>query len=232
MSKLRRRRAAAFITIIMALFMFSITVVPELYKKEQGETSYQQKLSNDTAIEALNNLAVKGRAPKTGYSRDRFGDGWAVTQGCNTRQIILFRDLENAVLKDECTVISGSLNDPYTGQTIQYSSDNPSGVQIDHVVALSDAWQKGAQLLTEEKRQQLANDPLELLAVEGASNQQKGDADAATWLPKNKAFRCYYVARQITIKKKYELWVTEAEKAAMHSVLGQCPQQTLINLSP
>jgi hypothetical protein len=100
-------------------------------------------------------------------------------------------------------------------------------VQIDHVVALSNAWQTGAGLLTPEIRQQLANDPLELLAVDGAANQQKSDGDAATWLPSNKAFRCQYVARQVAVKAKYQLWVTSAEKDAITRVLATCPGQPL-----
>jgi len=93
------------------------------------------------------------------------------------------------------------------------------------VVALSNAWQTGAQQLTRQKRIELANDPLELLAVDGPTNQAKGDGDAATWLPPNKAFRCQYVARQIAVKVKYTLWVTSAEKQAMQRVLSDCANQ-------
>jgi hypothetical protein len=100
-------------------------------------------------------------------------------------------------------------------------------VQIDHVVALSDAWQKGAQQLTRAQRIQLANDPLELLAVDGPANQQKADGDAATWLPSNKAFRCQYVARQVAVKQKYTLWVTDAEKQAVADILKDCPNEPL-----
>ena len=153
-------------------------------------TTYNNDLPVDgSAAEALDRLAVKGRAPKTGYERSQFGDGWAVTYGCDTRQIILYRDLTEVVMADDCRVASGVLRDPYTARTISYDKDDASRIQIDHVVALSDAWQKGAQLLTYEQRRQLANDPLELLAVEGAANQQKGDADAASWLPDNTAER-------------------------------------------
>lgn len=180
-----------------------------------------------SAAQALNALAVKGRAPKTGYSRDRFGNGWGKTNGCDTRDIILYRDLQNPALEGGCTVVSGTLNDPYTGKTIQFSKAESTAVQIDHVVALSDAWQTGAGQFTPELRKQLANDPLELLAVDGQANQQKSDGDAATWLPKNKSFRCEYVARQIAVKKKYSLWVTDAEKQAIEQVLSTCPTQTL-----
>jgi len=181
------------------------------------------------AIAALEELGVKGRAPKTGYSREQFGDGWASENGCDTRNIILHRDLSEVEVNAECRVESGVLNDPYTGQIIQFQrgGGTSADVQIDHVVALSDAWQKGAQQLSYEKRVELANDPLELLAADGPSNQQKGAGDAATWLPAHKPFRCQYVARQIAVKKKYSLWVTQAEKEAIARVLGTCPGQKL-----
>lgn len=185
--------------------------------------------SNSLARTALDALPVKGRAPTTGYKRTQFGDGWQTISGCDTRNIILARDMIDEIVSDDCKVMSGVLHDPYTGREITFvrGADTSQEVQIDHVVALSDAWQKGAQQLTEKERITLANDPLELLAVEGAANQQKSNGDAATWLPSNKAFRCQYVARQIAVKVKYTLWVTSAERDAMLRVLAGCPGQTL-----
>lgn len=173
---------------------------------------------------ALERLEVKGRAAKTGYTRKQFGDGWGKLNGCSVREVILARDLVNEKLMDGCRVASGILHDPYTGGVIQFQRgpESSKAVQIDHVVALSDAWQKGAQLLSEQERVRLANDPLNLLASEGQANQNKGDADAATWLPPHKPFRCQYVARQVAVKKKYRLWVTDAEKRAMNQVLQGC----------
>ena len=181
------------------------------------------------AAEVLQTLPVKGRAPKTDYSRKQFGDGWSDMNGCDMRNVILHRDLKNPAVNEKCYVTGGTLDDPYTGKAIEFKrgADTSDDVQIDHVVALSDAWQKGAQQLSPERREQLANDPLELIAVDGPINQQKGDGDAATWLPPNKPFRCQYVARQIAIKKKYGLWVTQAEKDAMGRVLSACPGQAL-----
>ncbi|GAC1373173.1 MAG: hypothetical protein NVSMB43_10530 [Pseudarthrobacter sp.] len=98
-------------------------------------------------------------------------------------------------------------------------------MQIDHVVALSDAWQKGAQQLTMEQRTAFANDPLNLQSTDGPTNMKKGDGDAATWLPPNKGFRCEYVARQISVKATYSLWVTQAEHDAMARILGDCDGQ-------
>ncbi|WP_347566004.1 GmrSD restriction endonuclease domain-containing protein [Microbacterium ulmi] len=182
-----------------------------------------------TALEALATLEIKGRAPKTGYSRDAFGPAWKDVDGngCDTRDDILRRDLTAMTTTDRCTVSGGTLGDPYTATSITFERgpETSSVVQIDHLVALGDAWQKGAQQLTEETRQPFANDPLNLLAVSGRANLQKGDGDAATWLPHNKAFRCEYVARQVSVKAAYGLWVTQAEHDAIAGLLEACPGQ-------
>ena len=185
--------------------------------------------SASTAEEILNSLAVKGRAPKTGYTRAQFGATWADVNknGCDTRNDILKRDLTNIVFRaktHDCVVESGTLIDPYSGDTINFVKGVTSSmdVQIDHVVALSNAWQTGAFKLTLEKRTALANDPDNLLAVQGRLNSQKGDGDAATWLPPLKSIRCAYVTKQIIVKAKYGLWVTAPEKAAMLNVLSKC----------
>lgn len=217
--------SAAFLLLI-ALGV-GIAVGPEFWQNSPRPVS-QQAPTGD-AIATLESLEVKGRAPKTGYSRQQFGDGWEKVRGCDTRNIILARDLENEVVNERCQVIQGVLSDPYTGETIQFQrgADTSDDIQIDHVVALSDAWQKGAQQLSYERRVELANDPLGLMAVSGAANQQKSDGDAATWLPSNKSFRCQYVARQIAVKRKYNLWVTTAEKETIKRVLSSCPGQSL-----
>jgi hypothetical protein len=177
----------------------------------------------------LEKLEVKGRAPKTGFDRDKFGPAWADVDrnGCDTRNDILKRDLEDETFKPgthDCIVLTGVLDDPYSGKTIKFKrgQDTSSKVQIDHLVPLSDAWQKGAQQWSAAKRKEFANDPLNLLAVDGPLNSQKGDSDAATWLPPRRAYWCPYVARQIEVKAKYELWVTQAEKAAMEGILDKC----------
>jgi len=184
------------------------------------------------ATAVLETLPVKGRAPKTGYSRDQFGPAWADVNrnGCDTRNDILKRDLTDIVYKAgtrNCIVASGTLVDRYSGETINFVRGNVTSmeVQIDHVVALSNAWQTGAFKLSGDQRKALANDPLNLLAVKGRLNSQKGDGDAATWLPPLKSFRCTYVAQQIAVKAKYSLWVVAPEKAAMVSILAKCPMQ-------
>jgi hypothetical protein len=188
--------------------------------------------SPGSAAALLDSLPVKGRAPKTGYDREEgFGEPWKDVDrnGCDTRNDILKRDLTGITYTNSvpCKVQSGTLADPYTGTSINFvrGSGTSSAVQIDHVVALSDAWQKGAQQLSNEQRTAFANDPLNLQATDGPTNLRKGDGDAATWLPPNKGFRCEYVARQISVKATYNLWVTQAEHDAMASILTDCSGQ-------
>ena len=185
-------------------------------------------------LAALETLQVKGRAPKTGYERSLFGETWTDDvfvadghNGCDTRNDILRRDLIDVVFKPGtggCAVLSGILNDPYTGTTVEFQRgyDTSSQVQIDHLVALSDAWQKGAQQWDELARRNFANDPRNLQATLGWVNQQKGDGDAATWLPPNTAYRCTFVARIVEVKAAYGLWVTQAERDAIGRVLSEC----------
>ncbi len=185
-----------------------------------------------TAIKVLGQIAVKGRAPKTGYSREQFGPAWTDVDhnGCDTRNDILTRDLVAKVYRSGgCVISSGILHDPYSGTDIPFTRGvgTSLAVQIDHVVALSDAWQKGAFKLTLTQRTAFANDPLNLLAVMGRLNSQKSDGDAATWLPPLKSYRCKYVARQVAVKAKYGIWMTSAEKTAIAGILSKCPGEVI-----
>ncbi|CBT74515.1 MULTISPECIES: HNH endonuclease family protein [Glutamicibacter] len=180
------------------------------------------------ALELLDEIDIKGRAPKTGYSRDQFGDGWKDPDrnGCDARNDILARDLQDVTYKgsSSCVVLTGTFDDPYTGTTIEFlrGQGTSTAVQIDHVVALSDAWQKGAQQWDAQTRLEFANDPLNLMASDGSANASKGDKDAASWLPPNKSFRCAYVARQTQVKAKYDAWMTQAEHDAIEQLLTAC----------
>lgn len=205
------------------------------------ETIFTRAESNDAAgvesegvplaAEVLERLEVKGRAPKTGYSREEFYNGWPTVEGCNLRQRIIRREFGDTAVLDGCTVVAGEYEEPYTGEYRKYTDKTEiAKLQIDHVVALSDAWQKGAQYMTYEVRHAIATDPLNLLAVDGTANQKKSDGDAATWLPPNKKFRCQYVARQVSVKYKYGLWVTEAEKDAIATVLASCPREPAVGV--
>jgi Protein of unknown function (DUF1524) len=214
------------------------TVLPVPGDTVPGDTG-QPTSTSTSAIAVLTTLPIKGRAPMTGYSRAQFGPAWTDNNddpgghnGCDTRNDILRRDLTDVALKpgsNGCTVATGDLRDPYTAKSIAFtrSSTTSTAVQIDHVVALGDAWQTGSQQWSLARRVDLGNDRLNLLAVDGPSNESKGDADAASWLPPNKSYRCAYVARQVAVKAKYGLWVTHAEHDAIARVLGSCIGQAV-----
>lgn len=215
---------------VLAVFAFTAMGMPGFENRAApgAPASVAPSGSSTTAAQLLETLPVKGRAPKTGYERtESFGSAWRDVDrnGCDTRNDILARDLVNIDRPGGCRVLAGQLHDPYTATTVDFVRGNGTSqaVQIDHVVALMNAWQSGAQRLSAEKRLELANDPLNLLAVDGPSNSRKGAADAASWLPPNKAVRCDYVARQVAVKARYELWVTQAEHDAIARVLSTCP---------
>ena len=228
---------------VLGVLIAWLILNPASYEPEPISASSEPSLENNSsvaidpsddtlAINVLKTLIIKGRAPKTGYSRTKFYNTWPTVDGCNLRQRIIKREVGSSAKLDGCDVIGGNFIEPYTGETRDYTSkaEFSKHIQIDHVVALSDAWQKGAQNLTKEERYTLATDPLNLIAADAAANQQKSDGDAATWLPKNKAFRCQYVARQVSVKKKYTLWVTQAEYNTILGILEKCPHEKAIGL--
>lgn len=164
---------------------------------------------------------------RPGYDRDAFGTAWADVDdnGCDTRNDILSRDMTSIRKdKDQCTVKTGVLDDPYTGKKINFTRGKATSeaVQIDHIVALANAWKSGAADMSSATRLAIANDPLNLLAVDGPANQDKKAKDASEWLPENTSFDCTYVTRQIQVKAKYGLSVTKPEKAAMENTLAHC----------
>ena len=209
--------------------LFAVSTIPHI-----AQATPFAAASEVTASSALATLAVKGRAPKTGYDRDALFGDWADPDGngCDARNDVLARDLTNKFFgtgRDKCLVLSGTLVDPYSGKKIDFTRGQGTSalVPIDHVVAVSDAWQKGAFKWDAAKRINFYNDPLNLMATQRSLNSQKGDGDAATWLPPLKSYRCTYIARQIAVKAKYAIWVTKAEKDAMVRILSACPKQLL-----
>lgn len=178
-------------------------------------------------------LPVREADSSASYSREAFGQKWSDDvevefghNGCDTRNDILRRDLSDAAIKPGtrgCVVLSGTLTDPYTGEILNFERGN-SAIQIDHVVALSNAWRTGAQALDDATRRDFANDPLNLIAVSGTENIRKRNSDVAEWLPPNSNFHCDYVQRQIAVKSKYQLWLTPDETQAMQEVLKNCPK--------
>jgi hypothetical protein len=175
---------------------------------------------------ALDSLPVRPPDPDDGYTRERFGQAWADVDGngCDTRDDVLARDLSDVRVDPAgCLVLAGTLDDPYTGTAIAFVRGPDSAVvQIDHLVALDDAWRTGAQVWPQSRRLAFANDPANLIAVSGDANQDKGASDASQWLPPQGGFACVYVVRQLRVKAAYGLWLTPDERAASDRVLGGC----------
>ncbi|MFE1025314.1 HNH endonuclease family protein [Streptomyces sp. NPDC058818] len=182
-----------------------------------------------TARRLIEGLKTKGRGPRTGYDRDEFGYAWMdsadgvplARNGCDTRNDLLQRDGQDLRFRSgsDCVVVAMTLDDPYTGTTIEWRKQEASEVQIDHVVPLSYSWQMGSSRWAESKREQLANDPLNLLPVQGRANSAKRDSGPASWLPPAKSIRCAYAVRFAQVAVKYELAVTAPDRQAM---LRQC----------
>ena len=206
------------------------TQAPSSSPAPSVQASVAPPASPGTALALLDALPVQQAQGGLTYQRtDDFGRAWLDMDdnGCDTRDDVLARDLTGITREGSCEVLSGTLADAYTGQTIafQRGQTTSSLVQIDHVVPLGDAWQTGAQSWTQERREQFANDDGNLIAVDRHSNESKGDKDAGLWLPPAVGYQCAYVARQVSVKSAYGLWVTPVERSEMARVLSACPAQ-------
>jgi hypothetical protein len=180
------------------------------------------------AVRAMLDTIPTGGGAVPGYHRDAFGPAWADVDhnGCDTRNDILRRDLVGVALKPgthDCVVLSGTLHDPYTGTTIAFTrgAGTSEAVQIDHMVPLALAWQHGAAAWTAAQREAFANDPAELLAVDGPANTAKSDSGPSGWLPVA-SDRCDYVARFVAVEHAYALTIAPADRAAIVQVLAGC----------
>ncbi len=183
----------------------------------------------------LESLTIAEAGPMDGYERSCaegdacvFGPAWADVDrnGCDTRNDILRRDLIGDVAREGthgCVIEYGILYDPYTGQMVEFERGPDSDeVQIDHVVALADAWRSGAASWPQEQRQWFANDPRNLRATIGEINQEKGDSGPAEWRPPNEEYWCEYAATYVTVKFEYRLTVTPEDADALADMLADC----------
>ncbi|MFJ7998484.1 HNH endonuclease family protein [Streptomyces sp. NPDC096310] len=180
-------------------------------------------------LEVIEEVTTKSRGSSSGYDRKKFGYAWMDTadgvplagNGCDTRNDLLARDGKDLKYRSgsDCIVVSMNLNDPYTGKEIEWRKEAAAKVQIDHVIPLSYGWKMGASRWDAAKRKQLANDPLNLVPVDGATNGSKSDSGPADWLPPSERIHCSYAIRFAQVALKYELPVTTADKETM---LAQC----------
>ncbi|MFB7721771.1 HNH endonuclease family protein [Nocardia sp. NPDC056100] len=184
---------------------------------------------------------VPARVRPGGYDRSCksgqrcvFGPAWSDAQdgpggrdGCDTRNNVLARQLSGAAFRPggkSCVVVGGTLDDPYTGTHIVFDKGDAKAVQIDHVFPLAAAWDLGASGWTLERRMRFANDlDLELLAVDGKANQDKGDRTPADWLPPARANHCFYAGKYLTVALEYDLPLTNGDQKALRRIAKNCP---------
>lgn len=207
------------------------TYIPSVNPADYVPIHWPAQEATPQEISAARELAATlhiAHQDSSDYQRTaQFGEAWLDVDGngCDTRNDILTRDLTKPTIDNRCRVTAGTLNDPYTGTTIEFTrgTDTSSEVQIEHIVALNDAWGSGAREWTQEQRIAFANDPANLMAVDGSQNQAKGAKDAAQWaVPENPAYTCTYLTRQAILKSHYQLSVDKAEYAALNDGLATC----------
>ncbi len=231
-------RSRVVVVVVAALVLLAALVAPGTWPGEGGSGHAPAPVGPreaaaaladappGSALAQLRSLRSRAAGGVPRYERARFGAPWSDVDGngCDTRNDVLARDL--VAVRGErgtCVLLAGTLLDPYSGETVGFVRGASSGaVQVDHVVALSDAWRSGAAAWPRSRRLAFANDPLNLLAVEGSLNEEKSGSDASAWVPPDPAYRCPYVARQIAVKSRYELSITEPERRAMIAVLLRC----------
>jgi Protein of unknown function (DUF1524) len=167
----------------------------------------------------------------TGDGACQFGEEWTDRHpgkfgrnGCTTREDVLLEQMRDIEMRwgSECRIYEASLSDPYTGELLTWRDDG-YWIQIDHIYPLAEAWHAGAWAWPQRKRLRFANDvDLELLAVSGRANQNKGSATLAEWLPPNRSFQCAYVARYLKVAEAYALTITKADASTATSVASRC----------
>lgn len=233
MSRKSTRLRNALIAAIVAVFALIVLLIVVPWQQEKSAAQILKPVPQTSLTRALLALPA-AEGPYPAYSRDQFGPSWADVDGngCDTRNDILARDLQQVAFKPgtlDCVVASGIFTEPYTDAlvTFERGAETSAQVQIDHVVALADAWRSGAWEWSAAQRLEFANDPLNLLAVDGAANQNKSSSAADDWLPPNRGYWCAYTSRQIAVKDRWGLGVTEAERSSLARVIATCEPQEI-----
>lgn len=231
------RRRILWLTVAAAL---AVTVAIQVTSTSHSPSELIAQADIPTVAPGVDVLAGVAEIPERvrgfDYRRDAFGDSWTDDttapggrNGCDTRNDILDRDLidKTYVSIKRCpnAVGTGTLLDPYTSEVVPFTRGNRVGaaVQIDHLVPLALAWDLGARNWTEEKRIRFANDPANLLAVDGPTNQDKGDAEPAVWMPPNAGFHCQYAMQFIAVLRGYGLPVDAPSAAVLRDAAQTCP---------
>ncbi len=184
--------------------------------------------SAPAAVSELARLAVRPERDARSYRREAFGQRWADVDrnGCATRDDVLARDLRDVRRRGRCVVVAGTGVDFYTGEAFRFEKAQADRVQVDHVVALAEAWRSGASSWTEDRRRAFANDPRGLVLTSRSVNAGKGDQDAGTWAPASRAAACRFAVVVVQVKSAYGLAVDTREREGLLADLRACPSGT------
>ncbi len=219
----------------------AVTVAFQVTSASQQSSRFVAQADIPTVAPGVDVLAgvaeIPARIRGYDYRRDAFGESWTDDttapgghNGCDTRNDILNRDLVEktymAIKRCPTAVATGTLLDPYTNAIVPFMRGNQVGaaVQIDHIVPLALAWDLGARNWTDETRVRFANDPANLLAVQGQANQDKGDGEPAVWMPPNRAFWCQYSVQFVAVLRGYGLPVDAASAPVLRQAADTCPR--------
>jgi hypothetical protein len=189
----------------------------------QGSSGKTPATGPSRAQHELDGLTVAAPQSMAGYSRDRFPHWSQQGNGCDTREYVLKRDGKSVQTSQACKATSGQWLSLYDNKT----ADEANTLDIDHMVPLANAWRSGANSWTDDKRSQFANDITrpQLFAVSAGVNRAKGDQDPSQWKPPYRGYWCEYAQNWVTVKRYWQLTVTEAEKKALVDMLGTCQWQ-------
>ncbi|WP_326593835.1 HNH endonuclease family protein [Streptomyces sp. NBC_01294] len=198
----------------------ALAALTSLLNAPTAQAAPPTPMSASAARSYLATVTPKAEGSTSGYNRDLFPHWSTVSGSCNTRETVLKRDGVNVGQDSACAAVSGSWYSEYDGATWTAASD----LDIDHVVALAEAWRSGASSWTTTKRQQFANDLTrpQLIAVTDNVNQAKGDLDPGKWLPPRTAYRCAYARMWVHVKQHWGLSMDSGEKTALVNILNGC----------
>ncbi|MBO8189247.1 HNH endonuclease family protein [Streptomyces spirodelae] len=174
-------------------------------------------------VQAIEALPVE-KESRAGYKRSKFRH-WVDTDrdGCNTRQEVLIEEAtEEPRVGPGCSLTDGEWFSYYDAKT----TDNPRGLDIDHMVPLAEAWDSGASAWDAKKRERYANDldsPRSLVAVTARENRQKADKDPAGWWVPAASASCQYLSDWVATKTRWQLALDQAEKNALGKRAAACP---------
>jgi len=227
----------AAIAVLAVLVAYQV-VVTSLGERDRQFVARADVPTVQPGVDVMSGIAlVPIRIRRYDYRRAAFGDAWTDDtdapgghNGCDTRDDILNRDLvdKTYLWTNHCpdAVETGTLHDPYTSATINFHRGAKVGeaVQIDHLVPLALAWDMGAYDWPIAQRVRFANDPANLLAVEGQANQDKSDSQPALWMPPNTAFRCQYAMQFIAVLRGYRLPVDAPSVPVLRAAADSCPK--------